>query len=189
MPYKNPSEAPDNVPEKKKAQWVEVFNSVYAKAIKDKKDPKDAEGEAFKQANGVVKERDWTSAGGPTDLGISPDNGQGSDTDVRFMGTPAPTAGMEANDQMMDLYASGGGMSAAQPDMEAKEPSLAEHKGIIEGAVVSNIFGGKGIVSKVDGNHITVQRLAKDGTFSTNEVWHSSHTSVRGSGPQVEFRW
>jgi HK97 family phage prohead protease len=63
MPYSKPSDAPDSVPKSKKGQWVEVWNSVYKKAKADGKSDKEAEGEAFKQANGVVKsdERKFTT--------------------------------------------------------------------------------------------------------------------------------
>ena len=57
-PYKDVSEVPDSVPAGKKKQWMEVWNSVYDKAIKDGTSAKDAESSAFAQANGVVKKRD-----------------------------------------------------------------------------------------------------------------------------------
>ena len=57
MPYSKPSQAPDYIPAKKKAQWVEVWNSVYAKAKKDKMSDADAEGKAFQYANGVAKQK------------------------------------------------------------------------------------------------------------------------------------
>lgn len=55
MPYTKASDAPSHVPESKKAQWVKVWNSVYKQAKADGKSDKTAEGEAFKQANGVIK--------------------------------------------------------------------------------------------------------------------------------------
>jgi HK97 family phage prohead protease len=55
MPYSKPSEAPSYIPDDKKKQWIEVWNSVYDKAKKDGKSDNDAEAEAFKQANGVIK--------------------------------------------------------------------------------------------------------------------------------------
>ena len=56
MPYSKPSGAPDWVASDKKAQWVEVWNSVYKAKKKAGMSDKDAEGEAFKQAGGVVSE-------------------------------------------------------------------------------------------------------------------------------------
>ena len=55
MPYSKPSEAPDYIAAHKKAQWIEVWNSVYKKQKADGASDKDAESEAFKQANGVAK--------------------------------------------------------------------------------------------------------------------------------------
>lgn len=55
MPYSKPSEAPDHVPDDKKAQWIEVWNNVYKKQKADGASDKTAESEAFKQANGVIK--------------------------------------------------------------------------------------------------------------------------------------
>jgi len=55
MPYSKPSDAPDYIPEGKKAQWVEVWNSVYKQAIKDGKSEKEAESWAFQNATGVAK--------------------------------------------------------------------------------------------------------------------------------------
>jgi hypothetical protein len=57
MPYSKPSDAPDWVAADKKKQWVEVWNSVYAAKKKAGMSDKEAEGEAFKQAGGVVKEK------------------------------------------------------------------------------------------------------------------------------------
>jgi HK97 family phage prohead protease len=54
MPYSKPSEAPDYVPDGKKAQWVAVFNSAWKKAKADGKSDDDAEASAFAQANGVA---------------------------------------------------------------------------------------------------------------------------------------
>lgn len=56
MPYTKEN-LPENIqklPDNKKSQWLEVFNSAYAKAIKDKLSEKEAETSAFKQANAVV---------------------------------------------------------------------------------------------------------------------------------------
>jgi uncharacterized protein len=55
MPYSKASDAPDSVPEKHKAQWVEVWNSVHDSAVKAGKSQAEAEADAFVQANGVVK--------------------------------------------------------------------------------------------------------------------------------------
>jgi hypothetical protein len=61
MPYDKPSDAPDYIPESKKAQWVEVFNSAYKKAKKDGKSDKDAESSAFAQATGVTGSKEGKS--------------------------------------------------------------------------------------------------------------------------------
>jgi hypothetical protein len=53
-PYKSPNDVPDAVPKKKKAQFMEVWNSAYAKAKKDGKSDDDAEKSAFAQAWGVI---------------------------------------------------------------------------------------------------------------------------------------
>ena len=52
--YKSVNEVPDNVPADKKKQWLEVWNSIYKKAIKDKMNLKDAESKAFAGANSVA---------------------------------------------------------------------------------------------------------------------------------------
>jgi uncharacterized protein len=54
MPYKDTSEVPAYVPESKKKQWLEVFNSAHAKAKKDGKSGDEADKSAFAQANGVA---------------------------------------------------------------------------------------------------------------------------------------
>lgn len=54
MPYSKPSEAPDYITADKKAQWIEVFNSVYKKAKKDGKSDSEAESFAFQNATGVT---------------------------------------------------------------------------------------------------------------------------------------
>jgi uncharacterized protein len=61
MPYSKPSDAPDYIPESKKAQWVEVFNSAYKKAKKDGKSDKEAESSAFAQATGVTGSKESKS--------------------------------------------------------------------------------------------------------------------------------
>src|SRR6266516_6467654 len=60
MPYSGASDAslPDHVkamPDKKRRQWVAVWNSVYQRCISDGGDAKSCENKAFPQANGVVK--------------------------------------------------------------------------------------------------------------------------------------
>jgi len=57
MPYSSPSDAPDYIPAGKKAQWVAVWNSVYAAAIADGKSKEDAESTAFAQATSVAKKK------------------------------------------------------------------------------------------------------------------------------------
>lgn len=54
MPYASVSEVPDYVPEAKRAQWKEVWNSAYKRAIDDGKSKKKAEESAFAQANAVA---------------------------------------------------------------------------------------------------------------------------------------
>ena len=69
MPFNSPSDVPDNVPVKYRPQFAEVWNSVYAAAIADKKSPAQAEESAFAQAHGVINkqkakdERDVSSDG------------------------------------------------------------------------------------------------------------------------------
>jgi len=63
MPYSGPrdSKLPSYIkekPEKKRAQWVAVWNSSYAKAKKEGKSEKEAEKVAFRNANGVVMKLD-----------------------------------------------------------------------------------------------------------------------------------
>lgn len=60
MPYKggNDPNLPSNVkklPPNSRKRWVAVWNSVYKRCISKGGSPKTCEGEAFKQANGVVK--------------------------------------------------------------------------------------------------------------------------------------
>lgn len=57
-PYTDTGQVPDYVPADKKKQWLEVWNSAYAKAKGDGESDKDAEASAFAQANGVVKNRE-----------------------------------------------------------------------------------------------------------------------------------
>lgn len=59
MPYSGPKDKdiPDNVPEDKKAQWVEIWNNTYSSCISDGGSAKSCETKAFKSANGAIKER------------------------------------------------------------------------------------------------------------------------------------
>jgi hypothetical protein len=54
MPYAKPSDVPSNVPEAYKAQFMEVFNSVHAAALQDKKSPAQADEKSFAQAYSVI---------------------------------------------------------------------------------------------------------------------------------------
>jgi hypothetical protein len=54
MPYSKPSDVPANVPEGKKAQFMEVWNSAYKAAKKAGMSDADAEKKAFKEAWGVI---------------------------------------------------------------------------------------------------------------------------------------
>jgi cell division protein FtsB len=54
MPYSSISEVPSYVPQEKRKQWLDVWNSAHAKAKKEGKSDKDAEASAFAQANGVA---------------------------------------------------------------------------------------------------------------------------------------
>jgi hypothetical protein len=54
VPYNKPSEVPDAVPDSKKAQFMEVWNSAYKKAKEDGKSDEEAEKSAFAQAWGVI---------------------------------------------------------------------------------------------------------------------------------------
>lgn len=70
--YKSAADVPDYVPDDKKAQWKEVWNSAYAKALKDGKSKDEAEKSAFAQANGVAgpkakREGDGTDNTDPDD--------------------------------------------------------------------------------------------------------------------------
>ena len=60
-PYASVADVPDSVPAAHKKQWMEVWNSVYAAAVKDGKSAKDAETAAFTQANGVIKKAEAKS--------------------------------------------------------------------------------------------------------------------------------
>jgi len=83
VPYSKPSDVPDNVPAKHKAQFMEVWNSAYKAAKDDKKSDADAEAWAFQNAWGVIKkskekDRDVSSDGpgfGPVEK-TSEDGGQ-----------------------------------------------------------------------------------------------------------------
>lgn len=55
MPYQTDSDVPKYVSEQKRAQWREVWNSVYFRSLAEGLTPKDAERNAFIQANGVVR--------------------------------------------------------------------------------------------------------------------------------------
>jgi hypothetical protein len=54
MPYAQDSEVPTYVPQDKRAQWREVFNSAHKKAKSEGKADEEAESSAFAQANGVA---------------------------------------------------------------------------------------------------------------------------------------
>ena len=55
MPYSKVSEVPESVPAEFRQQWLEIFNSVYARAKKAGEPEKECEAMAFEQANGVIK--------------------------------------------------------------------------------------------------------------------------------------
>ena len=68
MPYSGPNDEklPENVralPENKRAQWVEMWNSVYAACIEDDGEAETCETSAFRQANAVIKEEAENSEG------------------------------------------------------------------------------------------------------------------------------
>jgi hypothetical protein len=54
LPYNSVSEVPANVPKDKRKQWLEVWNSAHARAVKDGKTSDEAERSAFAQANSVA---------------------------------------------------------------------------------------------------------------------------------------
>lgn len=55
MPYETDNDVPYYVAEHKRAQWREVWNSVYFRSLAQGMSPEDAEQNAFIQANGVVR--------------------------------------------------------------------------------------------------------------------------------------
>jgi hypothetical protein len=55
MPYFEDEDVPKNVPEDKRAQWREVWNSVYYRALAKGATREEAEASAFRQANGVIR--------------------------------------------------------------------------------------------------------------------------------------
>jgi hypothetical protein len=55
MPYFEDEDVPKYVPEDKRAQWREVWNSVYSRALARGETSEEAEASAFRQANGVIK--------------------------------------------------------------------------------------------------------------------------------------
>ena len=60
MPYSDISQLPNHVqkyPDKVKRMWMHTFNSVYEKVLRDTGDKKQAEENAFKAANAVIKKR------------------------------------------------------------------------------------------------------------------------------------
>jgi len=59
MPYSGPDDAriPDNVPDGKKAQWVNVWNNTYNDCIDAGGSKSTCETKAFKVANGVIKKK------------------------------------------------------------------------------------------------------------------------------------
>lgn len=54
MPYANESEVPSYVPQEKRAQWKDVWNSAHTAALKTGLSAEDAEAKAFREANGVA---------------------------------------------------------------------------------------------------------------------------------------
>jgi hypothetical protein len=55
MPYFEDEDVPKYVPEDKSAQWREVWNSVYNRALAKGETIEEAEASAFRQANGVIR--------------------------------------------------------------------------------------------------------------------------------------
>ena len=55
MPYQTDSDVPRYVAEHKRAQWREVWNSIYFRSLAEGLTPQEAEQNAFIQANGVVR--------------------------------------------------------------------------------------------------------------------------------------
>lgn len=54
MPYESNADVPSHVPEAKRSQWREVWNSAFKRAKDKGLDDKEAEQSAFRQANGVA---------------------------------------------------------------------------------------------------------------------------------------
>lgn len=62
MPYSQPSEAPQYIPEQFKAQWIKIWNKAYQSALDEGKSKSDAEAHAFSVASGVVKREKQTNS-------------------------------------------------------------------------------------------------------------------------------
>jgi cation transport regulator ChaB len=60
MPYATNKDLPEHIKkyrDKVQSQWRKVFNSVYAKVLKETKRKSEAEVRAFKAANSILKKR------------------------------------------------------------------------------------------------------------------------------------
>jgi HK97 family phage prohead protease len=85
MPYAKVSELPSNVPAEHAKQFLEVFNSVHAAALADKKSPAQADEKAFAQAWSVINKAKTDRDATMSDPGFGPvekkneDGGQVSD--------------------------------------------------------------------------------------------------------------
>ena len=171
MPYNRPSDAPDSVPKEKKAQWVEVWNSVYAAAVKDKKSQAEAEGEAFKQANGVVKERQGmgfevgvqTSA--DPNIKIQPDlDAQPGATPVMRKQAQHPADGKFTTATTHTAHKSDVALQAANQNATKFEV----------GDYVKHAAGDSGSVTSIDGDilHVTTDE-------GKNVLWQASRTELQ----------
>ena len=164
MPYTKASDVPDNVPAAHKAQFMEVFNSAHAAALKDKKSPDQADESAFAQAWGVIqkakqKDRD-VSSDGPGFSGTeksSEDGGQVSDPQMSLRALEEEVAAA------FKRYADERGGPGSGPHAGGGKVAHEGHDAILKEAGYSQT-DKKGEYKDADGNRVQV---SKSGAFTT----------------------
>ncbi len=175
MPYSKPSDAPDSVPAAHKAQWVEVWNSVYDAAVKAKKSQTEAEGDAFKQANGVVKGKRESSGAGSFEVGVQTSADPNIKANPDLDATPGATPVMRTQEKHVADGKFTTATTHAPHKSDAAAQAAGQNKTTFEvGDEVKSNSGDSGIVTSIDGDLLHVK--TDDGK---KEFWQAKHTEKR----------